>query len=71
MEHADHRQSTAIGLAHAPSTAITPAPTLSRGLICLLAIACAVGVGNVYLAQAVTPLIASGLHSRRARRHSS
>jgi predicted MFS family arabinose efflux permease len=35
---------------------------LGRRLICLLGIACAVGVGNVYLAQAVSPLIASGLH---------
>ena len=36
--------------------------TLGRGLICLLGIACAAGVGNVYLAQAVSPLVASGLH---------
>jgi predicted MFS family arabinose efflux permease len=41
---------------------LAAAPALGRGLICVLAIACGVGVGNVYLAQAVTPLVASGLH---------
>jgi predicted MFS family arabinose efflux permease len=62
VEHADHRQGTTISLARALSGELTVAPALGRGLICLLGIACAVGVGNVYLAQAVSPLVASGLH---------
>jgi len=62
MKSADRRQGTAIELIRVPSSALTAAPALGRGLICLLAIACAVAVGNVYLAQAVTPLVASGLH---------
>jgi predicted MFS family arabinose efflux permease len=62
MKHADHRPSTIVRLPPAPGSELTAAPALGRGLIGLLAIACAVGVGNVYLAQAVTPLVASGLH---------
>jgi predicted MFS family arabinose efflux permease len=62
MKHADHRQSATVSLVMPPSSKLIAAPALSRGLICLLAIACAVGVGNVYLAQAVTPLVASSLH---------
>jgi predicted MFS family arabinose efflux permease len=62
MKLADHRQSTAIGPPRVASSELTAAPALGRGLICLLAIACAVGVGNVYFAQAVSPLVASGLH---------
>lgn len=62
MRHADRRQSTATGPARAASSRLTAAPALGRGLLCLLGIACAVGVGNVYFAQAVSPLVASGLH---------
>jgi predicted MFS family arabinose efflux permease len=62
MKLAYHRQSTATGPAQAPGSELTAAPALGRGLICLLGIACAVGVGNVYFAQAVSPLIAAGLH---------
>jgi predicted MFS family arabinose efflux permease len=62
MKHADHRQSTAIGPARAASNELTAAPAPGRGLLCLLGIACAVGVGNVYFTQAVSPLVASGLH---------
>lgn len=40
----------------------TGAPALGRGLLCVLGIACAVGVGNVYFGQAVSPLVASHLH---------
>jgi predicted MFS family arabinose efflux permease len=39
-----------------------PAPGLSRRLILLLAVACGVAVANVYFPQAVSPLIATGLH---------
>jgi predicted MFS family arabinose efflux permease len=62
MKQADHRESTASGPARAESGELTAAPALGRGLICLLGIACAVGVGNVYLGQAVSPIVASGLH---------
>jgi predicted MFS family arabinose efflux permease len=62
MKHADHRPSTGIGSAPAASSELSAAPGLDPGLIGLLGIACAVGVGNVYLAQAVSPLVASGLH---------
>lgn len=58
----DHRKSTVIVPARIASGELTAAPALGRGLICLLGIACAAGVGNVYLAQAVSPLVASGLH---------
>lgn len=34
---------------------------MNRGLLVVLAIACGVGVGNVYFPQAVSPLVASGL----------
>ncbi|HEY2078860.1 MAG TPA: MFS transporter, partial [Streptosporangiaceae bacterium] len=50
------------GPAQAARNDQTAAPALGRGLICLLGIACAVGVGNVYFAQAVSPVIASRLH---------
>lgn len=72
MRHADRRSSTAVGAAAATqAAAIGPtraasdeltAPVPGRRLTCLLGIACGVGVGNVYFAQAVSPLIASGLH---------
>src|SRR5258708_14752439 len=39
-----------------------PPPAIGCGLIWLLAITCGVGVGNAYFAQAVSPLVASGLH---------
>ncbi len=59
---ADQRQSPVIGPARAARSELAVAPALGRGLLCLLGIACAVGVGNVYFAQAVSPLVASGLH---------
>ncbi|HXB48491.1 MAG TPA: MFS transporter [Streptosporangiaceae bacterium] len=67
MRDADRRQRTviraaAVGPAQAATNHQTAAPALGRGLICLLGIACAVGVGNVYFAQAVSPIIASRLH---------
>ncbi|MGC0415892.1 MFS transporter [Embleya sp. AB8] len=37
-------------------------PTMSRRLILLLALTCAVGVGNIYFPQAIGPLVAAGLH---------
>ncbi|GHF75752.1 MFS transporter [Kitasatospora xanthocidica] len=45
-------------------TADTPgqADGLTRRLVLLLALACAVAVGNLYFPQAVGPLIATGLH---------
>jgi predicted MFS family arabinose efflux permease len=39
-----------------------PAPAPARRLILLLALACGVGVANVYFPQAVSPLIARGFH---------
>src|SRR5260370_30321365 len=39
-----------------------PPPAIGGGLIWLLAITCGVGVGNAYFAQAVSPLVPSGLH---------
>lgn len=51
----DADRSTAIG-------PLTAAPAISPGLLCLLGIACAVGVGNVYFAQAISPLVAARLH---------
>ncbi|MFI1595965.1 MFS transporter [Streptomyces venezuelae] len=35
---------------------------LSRGMVLLLAVTCGVAVGNVYFPQAVSPLVADGLH---------
>ncbi|WP_331766177.1 MFS transporter [Embleya sp. NBC_00896] len=35
---------------------------MSRRLVLLLALTCAVGVGNIYFPQAISPLIAAGLH---------
>jgi predicted MFS family arabinose efflux permease len=61
MKLAEHMQSAVIGPVRAARTELTAAPSLGRGLLCLLGIACAVGVGNVYFAQAVSPLLASGL----------
>jgi len=40
--------------------------TLSRRLTTLLALACGVGVANIYFPQAITPLIAAGLRVSRA-----
>lgn len=37
-------------------------PPMSRRLVLLLAVTCAVAVGNIYFPQAVTPLLADGLH---------
>lgn len=62
MSHADYRQDTTIGAARPARCEPDRATGLGRGLICLLGVACAVGVGNVYLAQAVSPLVASDLH---------
>jgi predicted MFS family arabinose efflux permease len=62
MNHGENRQTAAISPARPATGGPDAAPILGRGLICLLGIACAAGVGNVYLAQAVSPLIASGLH---------
>jgi predicted MFS family arabinose efflux permease len=62
MTHTDRSQNTTAGLRRVAGTELPAAPAPGRGLIALLAIACAVGVGNVYLPQAVTPLVASGLH---------
>ncbi|MFF4397041.1 MFS transporter [Streptomyces sp. NPDC001480] len=39
-----------------------PSPTLSRHLILLLSIACGVAVATIYFPQAISPLIADGLH---------
>jgi predicted MFS family arabinose efflux permease len=66
MRDADHSQNTAIraaamGRVRAAGNEQTAAPSLGRRLICLLGIACAVGVGNVYFAQAVSPIIVAGL----------
>ncbi|MFC8916757.1 MFS transporter [Streptomyces sp. NPDC057116] len=36
--------------------------TLSRPMVLLLAVACGVAVGNIYFPQAVSPLVAAGLH---------
>jgi predicted MFS family arabinose efflux permease len=60
MQNADHN--AAIVGARAARSEVTAAPAMGRGLLCLLGIACAVGVGNVYFAQAVSPLVASRLH---------
>ncbi|MFJ8744911.1 MFS transporter [Embleya sp. NPDC127516] len=35
---------------------------MSRGLVLILSLTCAVGVGNIYFPQAISPLIAAGLH---------
>jgi predicted MFS family arabinose efflux permease len=45
-----------------PSKSID-APSLSRRRILVLALACGVGVANVYFPQAISPLIAAGLHT--------
>ncbi len=37
-------------------------PTLGRGVILILALACGVAVANIYFPQAIIPLIAAGLH---------
>jgi predicted MFS family arabinose efflux permease len=39
-----------------------PSPGLSRPLVLLLALACGVGVANVYFPQAITPQIGASLH---------
>jgi predicted MFS family arabinose efflux permease len=39
---------------------------LPRGTVALLALACGISVANVYFPQAITPLIADGLHTGRA-----
>ncbi|WP_443333150.1 MFS transporter [Streptomyces sp. CB03234] len=36
--------------------------TLSRPMVLLLAVACGVAVGNIYFPQAISPLVAAGLH---------
>jgi predicted MFS family arabinose efflux permease len=66
MKHADDSQSTTSTLVRSPRSELADAPALGRGLMWVLTIACGVGVGNVYLAQAVTPLVASSLHVRPA-----
>jgi len=35
---------------------------MSRRMILLLAVTCGVAVGNIYFPQAISPLVASGLH---------
>jgi predicted MFS family arabinose efflux permease len=45
------------------STVTVDAPPLPRRLIPVLALACGVGVANVYFPQAISPLIAADLHS--------
>jgi predicted MFS family arabinose efflux permease len=62
MNHADRPRSTYIDSGRSSGSKPATAPALSPRLLCLLCIACAVGVGNVYFAQAVSPLVASGLH---------
>ncbi|MGR4880895.1 MFS transporter [Streptomyces sp. LARHCF249] len=44
-----------------PAPASTAPTTLDRRLIALLALTCAVAVGNIYFPQAVSPLVAAGL----------
>ncbi|MEV7193778.1 MFS transporter [Streptomyces sp. NPDC093510] len=44
------------------SGAVAGAPGLGRGMVLLLAVTCGVAVGNVYFPQAVSPLVADGLH---------
>jgi predicted MFS family arabinose efflux permease len=39
-----------------------PPPVLGKRLILVLALACGVGVANIYFPQAISPLIARGLH---------
>jgi predicted MFS family arabinose efflux permease len=41
---------------------VTGSPPLSRGMILLLAVTCGAAVGNLYFPQALTPLVAAGLH---------
>jgi len=45
-----------------PSPSSPASPTLSRGLILLLSVACGVAVANIYFPQAISPLIADDLH---------
>lgn len=40
----------------------SPPSSLGRGTILLLAVACGAAVGNLYFPQAVSPLVAAGLH---------
>lgn len=53
------------GVRHPPEPA-APArpdgPGMPRRLVLILALTCAVGVGNIYFPQAIVPLIAAGLH---------
>jgi predicted MFS family arabinose efflux permease len=35
---------------------------MSRRMVLILAVTCAVAVGNIYLPQAIGPLVAAGLH---------
>ncbi|MFK4071808.1 MFS transporter [Streptomyces sp. NPDC029674] len=50
-----------VGTGQGPAGAAGP-PGLSRGMVLLLAVTCGVAVGNVYFPQAVSPLVADGLH---------
>lgn len=45
-----------------PSAADSSSPGLSRPLVFLLAVACGVGVANIYFPQAITPQIGTSLH---------
>jgi predicted MFS family arabinose efflux permease len=49
-----------------PTPATELETTLSRGVIWILAVACGVSVANVYFPQAISPLIASQLHTSLA-----
>jgi predicted MFS family arabinose efflux permease len=45
-----------------PGDLESPQSSMSRWVILLLALACGVAVGNIYFPQAISPLVASGLH---------